>query len=195
MDGLTTSFETLLGRVRQGDPEAVAKLYELYSDPVRRVVRRMLRTKLRRRYDSVDFVQSVWASFVDLSHAKYTFETPEDLVAFLSRIAYNKVAETTRQRLGTQKYDMNRETSLDAPTSGCDPLGAVLPGRTFTPSQYVIADERWEKIIRGVPEGHRRVLELLRQGYSHVEISRTLDVHPKVIQRLLNRLRHYLETE
>jgi RNA polymerase sigma factor (sigma-70 family) len=194
MDGSAPTFEELLTRVRNGDHEAIATLYKLYSEPVRWVVRRMLRTQLRRRYDSFDFVQSVWTSFVQLPHTDYSFNTPEELVAFLSRIAYNKVAGTTRQRLGgTQRHDMRREASLDAPMGGDQPLGATLPGRTHTPSQYMIANERWAKIIDGLPAGHVRVLELLRDGYSHVEIKHDLGIHPKVIQRLLHRLRHFMD--
>src|SRR5688572_561220 len=121
MDQQVPPFEELLARAHSGDNEALGQLFELYSDPVRRVVRRMLRSRLRRRYDSADFVQSVWASFVQLPLSNYTFTTPDDLVAFLARIAYNKVAETTRQRLGTQKHDMRRETSLDDADPGTLP--------------------------------------------------------------------------
>jgi RNA polymerase sigma-70 factor (ECF subfamily) len=193
MAGSSSQFEHLLARVRAGDKAAIGALYEKYSDAVRRVVRRALRVQLRRRYDSVDFVQSVWAAFVQLPHADYSFNTPEDLVAFLSRIAYNKVAGTTRQRLGTQRHDMRRETSLDAPLPDRNTLGTLLPGRGHTPSQYVIAAESWARIIEGQPPGHVRVLELLRDGYSYVEINKHTGVHPKVIQRLLHRLWHFMD--
>jgi RNA polymerase sigma factor (sigma-70 family) len=189
------TFEELLARVQAGDRDAVGVLFNLYNDAVRRVVRRMLHTNLRRRYDSADFAQSVWASFVDLPHAEHTFATPEDLVAFLSRIAYNKVARTTRQRLGTEKHDIRREASLDTPGRHKTSLAATLPGAGHTPSQYVIAEERWEKIVHGQPPGHVRVLELLRDGHSQLEIAQNLGVHPKVIQRLLHRLRHFMEKE
>jgi RNA polymerase sigma factor (sigma-70 family) len=189
------SFEELLARIQAGDAEAVGTLFTLYSDSVRRVVRRMLHSSLRRRYDSADFVQSVWASFVDLSHTNYSFATPEELVAFLSRLAYNKVVRTTRQRLGTEKHDMRREIPLDSPGHQGKPLERTLQGAGHTPSQYVMAEERWEKIVQGLPPGHVRVLELLRDGHSHVEIAGDLGVHPKVIQRLLHRLRHYMDQE
>src|SRR5262245_56507736 len=101
MDEPASSFEELLARARAGDRGAIGQLVTEYSDPVRRVVRRLLQERLRRQFDSADFVQSVWASFVGLSAASYTFTTPEELVAFLSRVAYNKVIETTRKKLET----------------------------------------------------------------------------------------------
>lgn len=193
MDGPRAAFEQLLSRARAGDRSAMGELLELYRDPVLRVVRSRLHRALRRRYDSVDFVQSVWASFVQLPLENYAFATPEDFVAFLSRIAYHKVAETTRRRLGGRADDMRRETSLDAP--GEEAVGRHVPARLPTPSQHVIAEECWQKITRGLPPGHVGVLALLRDGHSPVEISRRLGIHPKVIQRLRERLQHYLSKE
>jgi DNA-directed RNA polymerase specialized sigma24 family protein len=193
MDRPEEQFEQLLVRVRTGDSEALGMLFERYRQPVQMVVRRLLRASLRRRYDSADFVQSVWLSFVQIAQEKYEFESPKDLVAFLARLAYNKVAGTTRQRFGTGKHDVNRETSLDIPTKGGDPDAQLVPGPTPTPSQIAVAGECWARIIQGLPSGHVRVLELLREGYTYHEINHNLGVHPKVIQRLLNRLRHYTD--
>jgi DNA-directed RNA polymerase specialized sigma24 family protein len=193
MDGPRAAFEQLLSRARAGDRAAMGELFLLYSDPVLRVVRRKLPGALRRRYDSGDFVQSVWTSFVQLPLEDYSFATPEDLVAFLSRIAYNKVAETARQGLGGTARDLRRETSLDAPKE--EPVGRHLSARLPTPSQHAIAEECWQRITRGLPAGHVGVLELLRDGHAPLEISRRLGVHAKVIQRLRERLQHYLSEE
>ncbi len=187
MSSYEPSFEELLTRVQAGDNEAVGTLFQLYSDPVRRVVRRLLHFRLRRRYDSSDFVQSVWASFADLSHQAYEFRSPEDLVKFLSRMAYNKVMETTRKRLATKKHGGGvQEVSLHR-----EPTPPVLPAREHTPSQYVIADERWQKLIEGLPPRHVQVLQLLRDGHSKLDIAQQLNISPKIIQRLLHRLRHF----
>jgi RNA polymerase sigma factor (sigma-70 family) len=177
-------------RVRGGCPDAARELYDRYSDPVQRVVRRRLAQKLRREYDSTDFLQSVWASFFNVPVDRFTFANPQALVAFLSQVAYNKVADAARARVGTQKRTLSRETPLDSPgPCGRAPLAEVL-ATSATPSQYVMAEERWQKLLDAHPPGHRRVLELLRQGHSHVEITRLVGVHPKVIQRLVQQLRN-----
>jgi RNA polymerase sigma factor (sigma-70 family) len=194
MDEQKSQFDQLMERVSAGDPEAGRELFERYGDHVRRAVRKRLQQRLRRRYDSCDFTQSVWASFFQLPAERCLFPTPESLVAFLSRMASNKVMEATRRRIGTVNRDMEREQSLDAPhpEQGGN-VGEAVHARVATPSQYVIADERWQRIIRGLPPGHRRILELLRDGHSHVEIAETLGVHRKVIQRLLEHLQYHLE--
>jgi RNA polymerase sigma factor (sigma-70 family) len=187
-------FEELMQRVGTGCPEAARELFERYGDHVRRVVRKMLQQRLRRRYDSCDFTQSVWASFFAVPAERYLFPTPNSLVAFLSQMACNKVLEATRKRLGTAYHDISREESLDSPhPDQGGSVGEALCARLATPSQYVIADERWQQIIRGLPPGHRRVLELLRDGHSQVEIVEKLGVHRKVIQRLVEHLEYHLE--
>src|SRR5262245_33911435 len=112
MDQTSNDFHSLMSRVRDGDPDAATELFSNYADAVRKVVRRHLRQQMRRQYDSVDFEQSVWASFFLTSAENYAFLTPEDLVAFLSRLAFNKVVDATRKRLGVTR-DSRRERSLD----------------------------------------------------------------------------------
>jgi RNA polymerase sigma-70 factor (ECF subfamily) len=188
-------FDRLMERVRTGCPKAAQELFDRYGHHVRLAVRKLLLRRMRRRYDSTDFTQQVWASFFQVSAERYTFPTPESLVAFLSQVASNKVLEVTRQQMGTDRHDMDREQSLDAPNpEHGGKVAEAVPAHLATPSQYLMADERWQRIIRGLPPGHRRILELLRDGHSHVEIAETLGVHRKVIHRLLEHLQYHTET-
>lgn len=181
----------LIARASRGCPEAARRLHDRYSGPVRRVVRRLLHERLRQQYDSVDFVQSVWASFFALPRDG-DFTTPHALVAFLSDVAYKKVAEKTRQRLGTLRYDLNREVPLDE--ADTDASGEpLLEANTPTPSQHAQADERWLRLLEGLPPGYQLALQMLRDGHSHAEIADRLGVDRKSIRRLLDRLERQLE--
>jgi RNA polymerase sigma factor (sigma-70 family) len=136
----------------------------------------------------------VWASFFQIPPEQYTFATPDDLIAFLSRIALNKVVDETRKRLQTHKRDVNREQSLDVPPPAeGEEFPADPPGRQPTPSQIAIAEEHWVQMLEGQGPRDRRVLELLRQGYTHREIADKVGTHPKVIQRLLKKLLERLD--
>ena len=53
----------LLARIKNGDEEAARELLSRYESKVRLVVRRQLPRLLRSRFDSIDFLQSVWGSF------------------------------------------------------------------------------------------------------------------------------------
>ena len=52
-----------------------------------------------------------------------------------------------------------------------------------------IAEEHWERIIRGQPPDVRQVLDMLRQGHTQREVADRFGCHPKSIQRLLEKLR------
>ena len=98
-------FALLMQSVREGSQEAARTLFERYGPHIRRVVRRKLHQKLRPQFDSVDFVQDVWASFFAQQGRQASFESrdlntlphvPEwlhllQIAAFLGRF------ETTRK--------------------------------------------------------------------------------------------------
>ena len=84
------------------------------------MVRRQLPRLLRSRFDSLDFLQSVWGSFFRRVRSGPTeFEDSRHLVAFLARAAKNKVIDEYR-RAASRKQDMHREEPLwadgDRPT-------------------------------------------------------------------------------
>jgi RNA polymerase sigma factor (sigma-70 family) len=184
-----TEFEALMRRVREGDAQAAQEVFERYNHHVRLVVRRALHQRLRRQYDSTDFAQSVWASFFQEPPGRYTFTSPEALISFLSRVAYNKVVTAARHRIGAAKNDVRREQPLD--TSSPEETGRMpdVAGDTPTPSQEVMAEECWVQMVEGLPPSYRRALEMLRDGHSHREVAAVLGVHPKMLQRILTKLR------
>src|SRR5689334_11464718 len=55
-------IQGFLARIQAGDEEAARDLLTRYEAEVRLVVRRQLPRLLRSRFDSLDFLQSVWGS-------------------------------------------------------------------------------------------------------------------------------------
>jgi RNA polymerase sigma factor (sigma-70 family) len=175
----------LLQRIRDGSQEAAQELCRRYEAHVLRVLRRKLSTKLRAKLDSMDLAQDVWASFfVDARH-QFDFERPEDLIAFLAKLAQNKLVDTLRQRCRTQKYNINREHPLEGSAAG--EAGNVADRRP-TPSQVAIAQEKWEQLLHGQPPRSQRILLLLREGHTHQEVARQVGVNEKTVRRLLRKL-------
>jgi DNA-directed RNA polymerase specialized sigma24 family protein len=126
----------------------------------------------------------VWASFFALPPDQYQFHGPEELVGFLSRMAYNKVVDVARRRFGTLKANVNREQPLaweaDRPEE--------VPVQQATPSQEVMAEERWQLLIANLEPPYRQALEMLRLGHTHNEVAEQTGLHPKLLQRWLQRL-------
>ena len=190
MEQATHEFAALIRRVQGGCPDAKEELYRRYGEAVRRVVSHKLRKQLRRQLDSVDVAQSVWASFFLGDPGRYSFPDADSLIAFLVRVATNKIVDQARYQFA-QARDVRRERSLEEPGApgGADPVGNVLPDRTHTPSHYAMAGERWQKLTNNLSERHVRILELLLAGHSQTDVAREVGCDPETIRRLLDRLR------
>jgi RNA polymerase sigma factor (sigma-70 family) len=180
-----TEFTQILARLRAGDLAAAEALYRAYGPFLRVAVRRRLHPRLRARFDSLDFVQDVWASFLTLPADRYAFDTPQALLAFLNRVAHNKVTEVFRQRFGTQKDDVTREDPDGTRAAARDQLPSPGP----TPSQWAVAGEAWERLLSRVPPGYWPILERLREGYTHEDIARMTNVSIATVNRIVRRLK------
>jgi RNA polymerase sigma factor (sigma-70 family) len=180
-------FRRLMERVRMGCPDAAREVYDRYSGVIRRVVRSRLHQRLRTQYDSIDFIQDVWDSFIVTPRDNFCFDDPKLLVRYLSQVAYNKVTAVFRRRFQGRKNNINIERRLDAAGPDGRPV-LNPPTRGPTPSQVAIANERWERLLEGQPANFRLMLEMLRQGHTHTEIAERTGLHPKMIQRLIHKM-------
>jgi RNA polymerase sigma-70 factor (ECF subfamily) len=178
-------FKNLMQRVRDGSEDAARELLDRYGEHILRVVRRKLSRELRSKFDSVDFVQAVWASFFVGAPKQRDFDRPQALIAFLVTLAQNKVIDAVRQRMQSQKYNINRERALDGSVSA-DAAG--LAAREPTPSQVAVANDEWRRLLADLPARYQRMLELLRQGHTQKDIARELGVNEKTVRRVLDKL-------
>ena len=175
------AFATLMERVQAGCADAAKELHESYGRHILKAVRRRLHDRLRSKYDSLDFVQDVWASFFADVPQQHRFAEPKDLVAFLSRMAENKVAQAVRKRLVRQKYNVKREQPLE------EPVQTEVPAPEATPSEIVMGREEWDQLLQKQPLVHRRVLILMREGRSPEKISEELGISQKTVLRVIHR--------
>ncbi len=184
-----SDIAVFLARISAGDDQAARELLTRYEAEVRLVVRRQLPRLLRSRFDSLDFLQSVWGSFFQRIRGKPAeFEDSRHLVAFLARAAKNKVIDEYR-RAGSQKGDMHREEALW--TEGDRPRDLPSPGETA--SQVAEARETFGRLRDLLPEDRHTLLELKAQGLSSREIGERLGISERTVQRVLEDLRRRVE--
>ncbi len=192
--GATDPSEQIAGfiaRIQAGDQDAARELLLRYEAEVRLVVRRQLPRLLRSRFDSLDFLQSVWGSFFRrVREGGAEFEDARHLVAFLARAAKNKVIDEYR-RAASQKQDKHREEPLWS--DGNSPRELAAGGDT--PSEVAEAHEALGRLRELVPEDRRNVVELKAQGLSSREIGERLGVSERTIQRVIEDLRRRAELE
>ena len=178
-------FQALMEQIAAGSESAVERLLGLYGDHLCRAVRRRLNRALRPKFDTSDFVQAVWASFFGARHDLAKFEHSGQLVAFLARVANNKVVDECRHQLQTQKADVTRERSLAG--DGSQEIG--VPGREPRPSQVAIAHEQWERLVDGASSRARQIVGLRVAGETMEDIAGQLGVSEKTVHRVLGKLR------
>ncbi|MDX1944918.1 MAG: sigma-70 family RNA polymerase sigma factor [Pirellulaceae bacterium] len=181
----TDEFAELMRRVERGETDAVWQLLEQYSGHLRRHVRRALNRDLRSKFDSVDFVQVVWASFFREPERVRGMRTSGDLLAYLATLARNKVVDEGRRRLRTQKHDIRRDIRID---DLHEDQREALASRDPTPSAVAIFRERWDKLLDNQPPRVRQIVELRFRGASYIEIAQRLQIHERTARRAIERL-------
>lgn len=180
-----------LRRIQAGDEDAARELLARYEAEVRLVVRRQLPRLLRSRFDSLDFLQSVWGSFFHRIRTVPTeFDDGRHLVAFLARAAKNKVIDEYR-RAGSQKGDMRREEPLWVDGDRPKDVAAQIE----TASQVAEANEAFDRLSELLPEDRRAVIELKAGGLSSKEIGDRLGISERTVQRVIEDLRRRAELD
>jgi RNA polymerase sigma factor (sigma-70 family) len=174
----------LIEQIRHGSESASEDLVARYGTHILRVVRHRLGRSLRPRFDSQDFVQAVWASFFAILPQRNAFDQPEELIAFLAELAQNKVIEAVRQRLQSQKHNLNRER----PHSPTSPQAEKIDERQPSPCDIAIAREEWQRLLERQPAHYQRILELLREGHGQLEVAKEMGVNEKTVRRVIDKL-------
>jgi RNA polymerase sigma factor (sigma-70 family) len=180
-----------LRRIQAGDESAARELLNRFEAEVRLVVRRQLPRLLRSRFDSLDFLQSVWGSFFRrMRTAPTEFEDSRHLVAFLARAAKNKVIDEYR-RAASRKQDMHREEPLWG--DGMRPRD--VPDPADSPSEVAQAHEVLVRLRELMPEDRQAILEMKAEGLSSKDIGERLGISERTVQRVLEELRRRMEAE
>jgi RNA polymerase sigma factor (sigma-70 family) len=171
-------FTSLMQRVQQGDEDAAWELLDEYGPHVINVVRRMLTSRMRSKADSTDFAQSVWASFFANHSTVDRFDRPDALMAYLAQVARNKVGEEFRRLCQTQKYDLEREQSLDGSASFA---AEQLFSDEMSPSQTAFSNE----LMAGLPAHYVNVVRMRNAGASFDEIADASGLAERTVRRIL----------
>jgi DNA-directed RNA polymerase specialized sigma24 family protein len=134
---------------------------------------------MRRRLDSEDVAQAVWASFFRGPLEPDKFATLGELAAYVEKMAANKVADVNRAQRRDRR-DVGRDVGLDSEVAG------QLASPDPTPSQIVSQKEEFSRLLHGKSERHRRILELRRTGATFDEIGTLLKLHPSSVRRVVS---------
>jgi RNA polymerase sigma factor (sigma-70 family) len=162
-------LERLLEAVTAGDESAVRQFLEVYEPHIRRVARRMQRTR-RSSHGSDDFVQDVWASFFrrlpNLPHV----ERPRALINYLRMMTKHKVIDLHRRE------DRRRTVAL-RPSHSDDSL---------PPPLEAVQAEEWQRLSLGKPAEEHVVVRLWQGGQRPSAIALATGNSLRRVQRILS---------
>ncbi len=186
-------FADLIARARAGDDAAIREFLTRFEPEVRIIVRSRLPKLLRTRFDSMDFVQSVWKSFfADLRRGSQQFENVHHLRGFLAGVARNKVFEEHRRLTRTKKHAVAREQSLYVRRGSRD-VELELISPEPTPSQAVQASDRLAQLVAGCTPLESQVIALRHQGLTFDEIAGQTGVSERSVRRIIDEARKRME--
>jgi RNA polymerase sigma-70 factor (ECF subfamily) len=97
----------------------------------------------------------------------------------------NKVGMEIRRRLMTEKYNLNRETSLEELRGAS---AGDIAGRQPEPVDVAIARERWKRMLENRPPHYRQIIQMRLQGRTYQDIADSLHLAESTVRRFIKRL-------
>jgi len=192
---LTGSFnyktQRLIGLAKDGDKSALERLFRVYGERVRRIIRLRMGAELRSKLESMDLVQDALISALR-GLQNFTYQNEGDFLRWLSRIAENRIRDNL-DKLHTNKRDIRREIPLNTHGRGGEDsfVKAIGPADSITPSMIMSKREELNKLEKAMEElrpEYRNVIVLVRiEGLSHKEAAERLNKSHHSTRALLSR--------
>jgi len=174
------SLDSLLAKLNSGDDAAAEQAFVAYEPYLRKVVRRLLPAELRRKFDSIDVVQSVYGDvLVAFRAGGMRFANVTQLRAFLIRATRNRFIDRVRQNQTAAR----RERPLG--DGSADGMPASSRPR---PSEAAAAEELWDRLLALCPPEHHQLLAMRRRGATAGEIAARVGIHEGSVRRILREL-------
>jgi len=166
--------EKLLGlRLQKKDPEAFAKIYDLYVI----AIYRFIYFKVSSAQDAEDLTSEVFLKA--WQYARQSEEVIENLRAFIYKVARNLVIDFYRQR-AKREYNADDEVLLNVKDERQQSLLSAIEAK--------VELNNIEKVLRNLKEEYREILVLrYLEDLSIGEISKVLDKSKGSIRVLIHR--------
>jgi RNA polymerase sigma-70 factor (ECF subfamily) len=186
------SFPGFLARLRAGDDDAARELFQRFAGQLIALARGRFVAGLRHKVDPEDVVQSAYKSFFRrYGGDNLVVENWNSLWGLLTLITMRKCAERVAYHRAACR-DVAREVSAPPGVEDGAPWSEPF-GREPTPLEAAELSETVDRLLAGLDEDERPVVELSLQGHSTQEISQRLDCPERTVRRLRERVRSRLE--
>lgn len=193
-----TEFQRLLKQAREQSREALGDLWRHCHEYLTLVAHRGLDVQLQGKVSPSDVVQE---TFLEAQHdfARFQGDREDQLLAWLTRILLNNLANVARRYCGTESRNVHREVSLSAFLVDCRtaavPLDESSPAKKAADREEV---EQLERALQKLPNRYRNVVRLrYERNLTFEEIGTILgcsaEAARKLWTRAVARLQHWLD--
>jgi RNA polymerase sigma-70 factor (ECF subfamily) len=184
-----SSFDALMARLRGGDKEAAAQVFNHFADQLLALARGRLTEGVRRKLDPEDVLQSVFRSFFTRHRqGHFEIENWDSLWGILTVITLRKCGRQI-EHFHAACRDVQREVPVQ-------PDEATTAWQTFarepTPSEAAVLTDLVEHLMRGLEERDRQILVLHLQGHTLTEIGEQVGRAERTVRRTIEQVRKRL---
>jgi len=186
------SFDALMGRLRAGEEEAAAQLFQRYAGRLIGLAHSRLDRLVRQKVDPEDVMQSVFKSFFCRHRAgNWDLADWNGLWSLLAQMTIRKCGRRAVHYRGARR-DVRREAGAHQDQDESAYFHEAI-NREPTPDEAAMLAETIE-VVLGEAEGyHRDIVQMSLQGSTCAEIAAQTGVTERSVQRVLKRIRSRIE--
>ncbi len=178
--------------------EAARIIWERFSSPLQSLVRRHLDSRIRRREDEDDILQSMYACLcAGQLEGKTAPASREELWKLMARITMCKVVNTAHRHRAARR-DVRRERA--------DPAGKSAEGSLFprwmlediaraepSPEEKLLVLDELDRLLQGLTEELRQIVLWKLDGFTNSEIACMIGRTPRCVELKMQLIRHRLK--
>ena len=202
MSSSTGSVISPLQRLRQGDENTFAELFEEHRDRLHRIIAVRLDARLAQRVDVDDILQEVYLDAAD--RISYYIENhSESLLVWLRLVTMQTMANVFRRHFDAKMRDARMEVSLESCSHGKNhkPVLLSLLGQLTSPSAAAMRDETAKQLtdlIANMKPMDREIIHLRHfEMLDNREVAEVLGIQQKAASiryvRAIQRLRQMMD--
>jgi len=174
--------------------EAARIIWERFSSPLQSLVRRHLDSRIRRREDEEDILQSMYACLcAGQLEGKTAPASREELWKLMARITMCKVVNTAHRHRAARR-DVRRERG-DPPDTGRE--GSLFPRWMLehiaraapSPEEKLIVLDELDRLLQGLTEELRQIVLWKLDGFTNAEISCMIGRTPRCVELKMQLIR------
>ena len=178
----------LLQRWQRGDESAAEVLFHRYFLRLRALVQGRLSPRLAARLDPDDVVQLAFRSFFTAARGgRFVLRQGDDLWYLLAGITLNKMRHAERRHRAAKRALHLEQLSLPLPGGVNEENDWLAPDPT--PEESAMLADEVQALLRALPVGARRIVELRLQGYTLDEIAADVQLCQRTVRRTMDKVR------